>query len=422
MLGKMSCLGRQEKRYDLCYKGNSLTPAGRDDSRSKILKMPMAKKSQKPNSQQLWTDCVWPRRARRNPPFLIGVLKGEGIGPEVVDCALQVLSALEASKGQRFQIEFGGAIGKAAQAAHGKPLTAEVIKFCTSIFDRRGAVLAGAGGGRFVYDLRKQFDLYCKFSPLAACPELAAVPHIKPEHIQGVDILVVRENVGGIYQGKWKEETTDEGRRAWQTCSYTEQDVRRILQVAVGVARQRRGKLAVVCKDAGLPTISGLWREVATELAGGAGVECSFLDVDHAAYFLIQHPQKLDVVAASNLFGDVLADLGAVLLGSRGITFSGNFAPGGAAVYQTNHGAAHDLAGSDRANPVGQIYSLAMLLRESFNLVAEARLIEEAVRSVWHAGWRTFDLEEPGTRVIGTREMGQRIADRVARQRAEIPA
>jgi 3-isopropylmalate dehydrogenase len=136
----------------------------------------------------------------------------------------------------------------------------------------------------------------------------------------------------------------------------------------------------------------------------------TFANVDLAAYRLLQHPRELDVVVAPNLFGDVLADLGGVLLGSRGLSFSGNFAAGGASVYQTNHGAAHDLAGKDRANPVGQVLSLAMLLRESFGLAAEAALVERAVAEVYRLGFRTDDVAEAGCRAIGTREMAERIA------------
>jgi 3-isopropylmalate dehydrogenase len=135
--------------------------------------------------------------------------------------------------------------------------------------------------------------------------------------------------------------------------------------------------------------------------------------VDYEAYRLIQHARDLDLIVTSNLFGDILCDLGAVLLGSRGLSFSGNFSGDGAAVYQTNHGAAYDLAGTDQANPVGQIFSLSMLLRESFGLSAAAGLIEAAVAYVWQRGWRTADLASPGSPVIGTCEMADRVADAV---------
>jgi 3-isopropylmalate dehydrogenase len=156
-----------------------------------------------------------------------------------------------------------------------------------------------------------------------------------------------------------------------------------------------------------------LWRACAEQIAAEEGVECLFLDIDHAAYHLLQHARDLDLLVAPNLFGDILCDLGGVLMGSRGLTYSANFTPAGAGVYQTNHGAAYDLAGTDRANPAGQILSLAMLLHESCGLSREAGLIERALADVWKRGFRTADLDLPGARVIGTREMAERVADAV---------
>jgi 3-isopropylmalate dehydrogenase len=138
------------------------------------------------------------------------------------------------------------------------------------------------------------------------------------------------------------------------------------------------------------------------------------VDVDLMAYRLIREPRAFDVIAAPNLFGDVLADLGAALMGSRGVSFSGNFGEGGHAVYQTNHGAAYDLAGTDRANPAGQIFGLAMMLRESFGLCRQAAAIEQAVHSIWREGWRTEDVAIPGALIVGTRDMGCRVAERAA--------
>src|SRR5262249_12351769 len=138
---------------------------------------------------------------------------------------------------------------------------------------------------------------------------------------------------------------------------------------------------------------------------------CSFMNFDHAAYSLIQHGQEFDVIVAPNLAGDVIGDVGAVLMGSRALPCSGNFSQTGAAVYQTTHGTGYDLVGKNRANPAAQILSLCMLLKESFGLIKEAQLIEDVLREVWRQGWRTFDLMEPGYRQIGTVEMGERVAE-----------
>jgi 3-isopropylmalate dehydrogenase len=349
-------------------------------------------------------------------------LPGEGIGPEVIGCALQVLAAVESVCGRTFEVRTGGAIGREAERKDGVPLSPEVIQFCHEVFADGGAILAGPGGGRFVYDLRKQFDLFCKLSPLQVFDELIYAGRLKPHFVRSVDILMVRENASGIYQGQWQETREPErGRRADHAFSYREAEVRRILEVAAHIARGRRGEMAVVYKDSGLPTISGLWRDLAAAVADEIGVRSVMLDVDHAAFRLIQYAHDLDVVVAPNLFGDVLADLGAVLVGSRGLTFSGNFAADGAAVYQTNHGSAYDLVGTDRANPAGQILALAMLLRESFGLMREARLIEAALATVWREGWRTADLAESGCRLTGTRKMGELCAEAVARTHKALP-
>jgi 3-isopropylmalate dehydrogenase len=161
--------------------------------------------------------------------------------------------------------------------------------------------------------------------------------------------------------------------------------------------------------------VSALWRDIGRETAAAAQIEVGFVDIDLAAYRLVQDPLSFDVIAAPNLFGDVLADLGAVLLSSRGLSFSGNFSEEGAAVYQTNHGSALDLAGQGRANPLGQIASLAMMLRESFGLAREAGWIDSSVEEVVRHGFRTFDVAEPRTTVVGTAEMGERIAAAVRR-------
>jgi 3-isopropylmalate dehydrogenase len=345
-------------------------------------------------------------------PFPIGVLEGEGVGAEIIRAALEVLAALEAVGPYRFKIDVSTEpIGTAAEARSGRALSERVIDFFRDTFAGGGAVLTGPGGGRFVYDLRQRFDLFCKLSPLRPCQELAAAGRLRPEHTRDVDVLVVRENASGEYLGRWQDERgVDGGRRVEHTFWYTEAEVLRLLRVAAGLAADRRGSMLTVVKDGGMPALSSLWRECAIAAAAEAGIACRFANVDLAAYMLVQQARELDVVVAPNLFGDVLADVGGILLGSRALTFSGNFGADGAAVYQTNHGGALDLAGSDRANPAGQISALAMLLRQSFGLVEAAGAIEAAMRRVWRQQWRTADLAEPGYRVIGTREMGARIA------------
>ena len=370
-----------------------------------------------PRRASRWTDLVF-REVRRpaQEPFPIGVLPGEGVGPEVIGAALTVLSALESGE-RRFAVTTGGPIGRDAEVLSGRPLTETVAAFCAETFAAGGAVLSGPGGGRFVYDLRRRFDLYCKLSPLCPIEPLLASASLNPARAAGADVLVVRENAGGEYFGSWRDDAAEGGARVCEhVFRYSEIEVRRLVQTAARLAAARRGRLAVIVKDGGFPSVSALWRDLSREAAAREGVALRVLDIDLAAYLLIREPLSFDVIAASNLFGDVLADVGALLLGSRGASFSGNFSETGAAVYQTNHGSALDIAGQGRANPIGQICSLAMLLRESLGLAREASWIEESIAEVVAGGHRPFDVAEEGARTSGTAEMGERVAEAVRRR------
>ncbi|MDA0323090.1 MAG: isocitrate/isopropylmalate family dehydrogenase [Verrucomicrobia bacterium] len=353
-------------------------------------------------------------------PCIVGIVEGEGIGPEVTRAARVVLDAIQTDTSCAFDVRMLRA--EDARTDGSAPDIGKVLAFCRETFASGGVVLAGALGGRHVYDLRREFDLYCKLVPLKPTGELAAVSRCPDDALEATDILLVRENVGGIYQG---ESTIDRSaatsRIAIHHFTYEEPDIRRLLHIATRLAARRSGGLTVIVKEGGAPAMSSVWREIATEMTGASGTACRFMNIDHAVYEWVRDPCQFDVVAAPNMFGDILADLGGALVGSRGVTFSGNFASSGAVIYQTNHGAAEDLAGRDVANPAGQIFSLAMLLRESFGLMDDAARIETAIRNTWRTGWRTADVAEPGCRVIGTQEMAQRIVDAV-KQASEATA
>jgi 3-isopropylmalate dehydrogenase len=309
-------------------------------------------------------------------------------------------------------VRTGGPIDVTAQHQVGSDLTGAVVEFCQEVFDLGGAILCGPGGGRFVYDLRTRLKLYCKLIPLRPWRALKDTGPLRPERLEGVDIVVVRENVSGLYFGSWGiVSQSDNCRVAYHHSSYREDEVERILTVALALARQRRNKLDVITKPGGIPAISQLWQEKLQELNHDEGVATRVLEIDNAAYQLIAHPEDFDVVACPNLFGDVLGDCGSLLLGSRGLSFSGNFGGCGCAVYQTAHGAAWPLAGIDRANPIGQICSLAMMLRESCDLPVAAEAIEQAIELTLARGVRVADIASPGCRVVGTREMGRRICE-----------
>jgi 3-isopropylmalate dehydrogenase len=354
------------------------------------------------------------------PAYLVGVLPGEGVGPVVTEAALTVLSALEASSPCSFEIRTGSSIGLEAEASFGEALTEEVADFCDGVFRDGGAILAGAGGGRFVYDLRRRFDLFCKLSPLVSYEELGDAARVRADKVRGADILVVRENVSGIYHGRERVADGADGRTVHHEFRYTAGEVERILRVGARLAGARRGKLSVVVKDGGLPALSRLWRDCAAGVAEAEGVAWEALDVDYAAYRIVEGACEMDVVVAPNLFGDVLSDVGSLLMGSRALSYGASFASAPRAVYQTNHGAAFDLVGTDRANPAAQILSLAMMLRESFGLEREASVIEEGLRDTWRQGWRTPDLATPGTRHVGTREMARRVAEAVSRLQVSV--
>jgi 3-isopropylmalate dehydrogenase len=344
---------------------------------------------------------------------LIGILEGTGIGPQVIHATLRVLKAVEQAMELRLEVRNGGLIGEKAVATSGKWLPEDTEAFCADIFQAGGAILSGPGGGRYVYDLRRRFDLFCKFVPVQPIPELARAGRLAPQFLRNVDLLIVRDNTGGVYQGQWGDRATQQGRLAEHAFSYSEAEVRRLIEVAARAAADRKGKMQIIVKDGGVPAISALWRDVGGAVARRHGIAVTFMNVDLAAYELIQNPAHFDVVATPNLFGDVLADVTGVLVASRGVTFSGNFDAHGHGVYQTNHGCAHDLANTDTANPAGQILSLAMLLRESFGLDAAAALVERSLADVWRAGWRTADVAEAGCRILGTRAMADKVAEQV---------
>lgn len=331
--------------------------------------------------------------ATGQPPYLVGVLEGEGIGPAVVGAALRLLERLEEVTGTPFATRVGGPIGKQAEELHGTALTEEVAQFVAQVLDEGGAVLAGAGGGRFVYDLRRRLNLFVKLNPIAGT---------------GFDILVVRDNLEGLYHCHERTSQQEvECRFVYRT-----ETVERLLTAAARLARARSGHLAVIVKDAGIPQLSAMWRREAERLEVP---KLEVLDVDYAVYRMLRHPESLDVVASPNCFGDILSDLGGLLMESRGNTYGASFRPDGGGVYQTNHGAAFDLAGGDQANPLGQIAALAMMLHESFGLAREAELVRDAVRKVRSHGIGTADL--PGSRrTVGTREMTELVCTALERQ------
>jgi len=354
----------------------------------------------------------------------IGALPGEGIGPEVVGAALDVLAALDGLGGLSLELRVGPQVASRAGWAPGR-LTEAEAHFVEEVFGDGGAVLCGPRGGRFVYDLRERFDLFCELTPVRPLTVLSDTGPCRAETVRDADLVFVGESLGGLYFGSHrKHRRAGSLREASHRFGYKRRAVDRILRVAVGLALLRRGRLSLVQKSSGAPSISSLWLEAALQLAEPLGVELELLEVDNACYQVVADARHFDVVVSPSLFGDGLADVAALLLGSRGVSHSASFGEQGRAVYQTGHGAARDLAGSDRANPLGQILSLASLLEESFGLGELAAAVRTGTQAVLADGWRTPDLLAPGCTPVGTRELGKRIAERAhaAALRADEPA
>jgi 3-isopropylmalate dehydrogenase len=351
--------------------------------------------------------------------FAIGILRGEGVGPQLTQICVDLLDAIASRFGRRFELRYGGAIGLEALKEQGKVLSEDVCSFCEEIFSDGGAVLAGPGGGRFVYDIRRRFDLFVKLNPLERYPELSGDGPLTWRANSPIDIVVVRETLEGLYQGEATVAAGAEGSEVRHCFGYTDRQVSRVTDVAARLAAARRGELTVVAKDSGLPELTKLWFDCARRSAENHRVSLKTLDIDYGVYAFVSAPEDFDVVVVPNCFGDILADLGGVFCGSRGTTFGASYSGTGAAVYQTNHGSAYDLTGTDSANPVGQMLSLAMMLRETYGLGAEARAITDAVRACWMEGWRTADLMAPGRRLATTSEFGRRVLDHITASAAD---
>jgi 3-isopropylmalate dehydrogenase len=341
----------------------------------------------------------------------VGVITGEGVGSEILGITLDVLRVLETSGLVKFEFRFGGKIGNDAVRECGATLTDDVVAFCDGIFADRGAVLCGPGGARFVYELRRRFDLFCKFVPLVPVPALRDTGVLRPEALDGVDILFVRENISGLYFGHSTLSGAGGEQVARMEFAYQEYEVERIVDVAARAAATRRRKLCVIYKPGAVGAIAELWAQVARRIAARYDVELRMLEVDNASYQLVANAAAFDVVVAPNMFGDVLADGAAVLLASRGMSCSVNYGAGYRAVYQTGHGAAYDLAGTGRANPLGQVLSAAVMLHESFGLTEAANAIWDSVNDVLSAGWRTADIMSRGSRLVDMHFLGEWICE-----------
>jgi len=358
--------------------------------------------------------------------FDIAVLPGDGVGPEVIAEALKVLQATGEKFGHSFRLH-EGLIGGAAIDNEGTALSTDTLMMCKGC----DAVLLGAVGGPKWDDpqarvhpedgllaLRKGLKVFANLRPVKVLPMLVDSTNLRPEVVRGVDLVVVRELTGGLYFGKPKRQwRTTTGRHAVDTLSYSESEIKRILRVGFELARSRRKKLTSVDKANVLQT-SRLWRQIAIELSADyPDVELQHMLVDACAMRLIQRPSEFDVLVTENMFGDILTDEASMLAGSMGMLPSASLAgiPSGKVfgLYEPIHGSAPSRAGQNLANPIAAILSVAMMLRYSLALETEAQAIESAVVAVLEQGYRTYDIMSEGKIKVGTKEMGDLIAQRV---------
>lgn len=348
----------------------------------------------------------------------IAVLAGDGIGPEITAQAVRVLEVL-ARDGLDVQTE-SALVGGAAVDATGDPLPEETLRVCESA----RAILFGAVGGP-AYDklprpqrpeqgllrLRKRFDLFANLRPAMVYPELAEASPLKADIVAGLDILIMRELTGDIYFGQPRGIRTNEAgeREGFDTMRYSESEIRRIAQRGFEAARRRQRRLCSVDKANVLETTQ-LWRDVVTEVGKDyPDVELSHMYVDNAAMQLIRQPRQFDVIVTGNMFGDILSDAASMLTGSIGMLPSASLNASGFGMYEPIHGSAPDIAGTNKANPLATILSLAMLLRYSLDEEAAARRVEAAVRKVLADGVRTADIARPGDKVSSCTEMGDAV-------------
>ena len=349
----------------------------------------------------------------------IALLPGDGIGPEIVAQAERVIAAL-ARDGLAIETETAP-VGGAGFDAHGDPLPERTLALC----EQSDAILFGAvGGPRYdglpraqrpeqgLLRLRKHFDLFANLRPAIVYPELAHASTLRADVVAGLDILILRELTGDIYFGEPRGiRTNDAGlREGFDTMRYNEAEIRRIARVGFEAAQRRSKRLCSVDKANVLET-SQLWREVVTqESKSYPGVELTHMYVDNCAMQLVRDPKQFDVIVTGNMFGDILSDEASMLTGSIGMLPSASLDEQGKGLYEPIHGTAPDIAGKAIANPLATILSAALMLRYSLGQAQAAQRIERAVSKVLQAGLRTADIYTPGTRKVGTAEMGAAVA------------
>ncbi|MCP9879852.1 3-isopropylmalate dehydrogenase [Cyanobium sp. A1C-AMD] len=350
--------------------------------------------------------------------YRITLLPGDGIGPEIMAVARQLLDAVSSSHG--FSLVYDEQpMGGVAIDATGEPLPNSTLEACKAA---DAVLLAAIGSPQYdslpreqrpesgLLGLRSALGLFANLRPVKIIPALIDASTLKREVIEGVDLMVVRELTGGVYFGTPKGRVEAEGRvRAFNTMAYFDDEIDRIAKVAFELAVARSGRLCSVDK-ANVLDVSQLWRDQVTAMAADyPTVELSHMYVDNAAMQLVRNPRQFDVLLTSNLFGDILSDEAAMLSGSIGMLPSASLGSSGPGLFEPIHGSAPDIARQDKANPMAMVLSAAMMLRVGLQQDAAATALETAVDRVLAAGYRTGDLMSEGCTQLGCRAMGEQL-------------
>ena len=352
----------------------------------------------------------------------IAVIRGDGIGPEIVNEALRVLDKIAELYGHTFHytdVDMGGcAIDK-----WGDPLPQEMLDKCVA----SDSVLLGAVGGdkwndvpgpkrpeKGLLRLRAGMGVYSNNRPAKIWPQLSDASPLKKSIVEkGIDFIIVRELIGGVYFGEHRTEEANGEQKATDIMAYSEHEIKRVARVAFETARKRRKRVTSIDKANVLDT-SRLWRKTVTEVAKDyPDVELRHMYVDNAAMQLVRDPSQFDVIVTGNLFGDILSDEASQITGSIGMIPSSSMGDGTNGLYEPIHGSAPDIAGQDKANPIGTILAAAMMLRYSFDMAAEADAIERAVDKTLRSGFRCGDIMQENCQLVGCKAMGAEIRSRI---------
>ncbi len=350
----------------------------------------------------------------------VAIIPGDGVGPEVIKQGLKVLKSISLKYNVDFEfVEL--LLGGAAIDETEHPLPNETIEACKN----SDAVLLGTVGGpkwdaqpgplrpeAGLLGIRKELSVYANLRPVKLLHPLKSASPLKESILdKGIDLMIVRELAGGAYSGEKNREKIKTIQMAWDKITYTDYEIMRILKRAYEIAKKRKNKLTMVDK-ANVLESSRLWREIAAEISQEyPEVKTDYMYVDNAAMQLIKNPKQFDVIVTENMFGDILSDEASMLTGSLGMLPSASLGDDGPGIYEPVHGSAPDIAGQDKANPIGTILSVAMMLKYSLNIEEASTEVEEAVTKALDRGYRTFDIMQKSMILVGTEEMGDIISN-----------